>query len=120
MTNTPGLLKPVAKVGATPLTSYVLHIAMTAYALAALGEPMYGGDYGRIYSMLSIAFWWQLAVILALGIVLTAINRRGPLETLVSWTSKSIAAMVPAKTAQATQVAGGTDSLQFDSNGGNA
>ena len=120
MTNTPGLLKPVAKVGATPLTSYVLHIAMTAYALAALGEPMYGGDYGRIYSMLSIAFWWQLAVILALGIVLTIIDRRGPLETLVSWTSKSIAAMVPAKTAQATQVAGGTDSLQFDSNGDSA
>lgn len=61
---------------------------MTAYALAALGEPMYGGDYGRIYSMLSIAFWWQLAVILALGIILTVINRRGPLETLVSWTSE--------------------------------
>ena len=117
MTKTPAVLQPVAKVGATPLTSYVLHIAMTAYALAALGEPMYGGDYGRIYSMLSIAFWWQLAVILALGIILTAINRRGPLETLVSWTSKSVAAMVPAKPAQAAQVAGRTDTLQFDSNG---
>lgn len=89
----PWLLAPIAKVGAAPLTSYVAHIAMTAYSYLALekywASPL-AADYGTP--------WWsthmfsiQLLVLFAFGAALAAMKRKGPLETLTSALSRAAA-----------------------------
>ncbi len=92
---TPVLLRPLAKVGATPLTSYVLHITMTAFLMLWTGRPLDAIGWIRTYEILAVSFWWQLAVLLLLGTILSATKKRGPLETLVSWASRTAAGEIP-------------------------
>ncbi|WP_099333052.1 hypothetical protein [Actinomyces minihominis] len=94
-TTTPILLRPLAKVGATPLTSYVLHITMTAFIILWTGLPLDALGWMRTYEILAVSFWWQLAVLLLLGTSLSISGKRGPLETLVSWAARSAARQVP-------------------------
>lgn len=83
----PLLLLPIIKTGATPLTAYTLHIVMTSFALTFLVQE---GDYwSTVVPFLASTFWWQSAVLLLMGLVLTLLNRRGPLEFLVSWVSQA-------------------------------
>lgn len=76
--------------GAAPLTIYTLHLIATAAAYA----PIYAGaDFGTTIP------WWvaglgaygvQLAGVLVIGVVLSAIKRRGPLEALTSGIARTL------------------------------
>lgn len=70
--------------GAAPLTIYTLHLIATA---AAYGPIYAGTDFGATFP------WWvaglgaygiQLAGVLVIGAILSALGRRGPLEALTS------------------------------------
>lgn len=79
----PTLMKPLVGAGSAPLTSYVLHLVMTSFALlAAGGMTVFWDPFAPAW----IVWWffWQLAVILLLGAAVAWSGKRGPLEALVS------------------------------------
>lgn len=78
------VLQPVATLGATPLTSYTLHVTMTAFALSLSGAYA-SEDWAQAILVLNQSFWWQVGVLLAAATALTVLKKRGPLESLVSW-----------------------------------
>lgn len=87
---TPLALQPLIKVGATPLTVYVLHIALSAYALwiySLTSGPANWWEALGSSKIMAASFWWQLGIILGLGIYWTITQRRGPLERFVTATS---------------------------------
>lgn len=87
---TPLVLQPLVKVGATPLTVYVLHIALSAYALwifAFITGPTNWWEALGTSKFMAASFWWQLGIILGLGVYWTITGRRGPLERFVTATS---------------------------------
>lgn len=86
----PVVLQPVAVLGSVPLTSYSLHVAMTAFWLFLSGALVRGG-WPEAIAVLHDSFWWQVGVLLVLATALTALGKRGPLETLVSWAARSVA-----------------------------
>lgn len=82
---TGGVLEALRCVGAAPLTVYTLHIVATGLLLAPVmedpavlenGIPWWAAGTG--------AFALQLAGVLAIGAILAALDRRGPLEALTS------------------------------------
>lgn len=100
----PKFLTPFTRVGASPLTVYVLHIAMTAYSLEvyrALNGPANWWDAVEGSPVMAASFWWQLAIIMGLGVFWTFTGRRGPLERLTTYLSAyavKIAGVDPAPT----------------------
>lgn len=86
------ILAPFTRVGASPLTVYVLHIAMTAYSLwiyALVNGPSHWRDAVGGSPLMAASFWWQLAIIMALGVFWAFTGRRGPLERLTTYLSAS-------------------------------
>ncbi|MEB4614240.1 hypothetical protein OOT08_06280, partial [Leucobacter sp. M11] len=90
-------LRPVTAAGAAPLTAYTAHILLLNW-LTSL-EPD-----GAVARFSDEAPWWlsgggaialHLGMVLALGALLAALGRRGPLETLTS-TAASLAAQLGA------------------------
>lgn len=88
----PTLLRPVAKVGAIPLTSYSLHVAMTAFTVFLLA-PGWPPISGGLVAALHTSFWWQLALLLLLGSALVIWGRRGPLEAAISHLSRTVGSL---------------------------
>lgn len=92
--STPFWLALLAKAGATPLTIYVGHIALTAYAYH-WASVRYGTQFAvpgpNDPWWISYGFWVQAVVALFFALALLIGKRRGPLETLTSWLSKSAA-----------------------------
>lgn len=85
-------LRPVSAAGAAPLTIYTVHVLGVALttSLIMLLDP----------SSFTDVPWWYLgwgilavhiAVVLIIGCVLAALNKRGPLEALISFASKQAA-----------------------------
>lgn len=84
---TPLVIQPLARVGASPLTVYVLHIALSAYAfqlyVLTTGPSNWWEALGNS-KVMAASFWWQLAIMLALGVYWMVTGRRGPLERLTT------------------------------------
>lgn len=79
----PLLARPFVGAGSAPLTSYVLHVAMTAFTL------VFSAPYGVWWEpgvpwWLHYSFYWQLAVVLIVGTLVSVSGRKGPLEAAVS------------------------------------
>lgn len=93
MTSVPIWLQPFTRAGAAPLTVYVSHIVMTSIMYAILLNT---NDWamGQIPWWVQSAFWWQLAIVILIGVALTLLKRRGPLETLTSSISHTFADLV--------------------------
>lgn len=73
--------------GAAPLTVYAAHVAVTGWVLGPVVEnPSLFVDGLPWWTVGTGAFLLQLAGVLAIGAVLAATRRRGPLEALVSGT----------------------------------
>ena len=86
-TRPPGaVLGAVRAAGAAPLTVYTLHIVATGLLLEpALADPSaFFGDGLPWWAAGLGAFALQLAGVLAIGALLAALGRRGPLEAFVS------------------------------------
>lgn len=92
MKKVPIWLAPLTAAGAAPLTIYVLHICMTAFMYAGAGPLVVAPN-----PVIDSAFWWQLAVVLAVGIGLAAFKKRGPLEYVTSQAAKVTATSMTAK-----------------------
>jgi hypothetical protein len=78
----PALLRPPVAAGAAPLTIYTLHVLVTSVTTIE-----------SRYTTFSDPAWWQLGLValglhvagaVAVGAVLVALHRKGPLERLVS------------------------------------
>ncbi len=96
---TPLILKPLVRAGGAPLTVYVLHIAMTSLSIWGYNQFVGPGslwDAQRESTFMAASFWWQLAVILTLGIYLSFANKRGPLERVTSHVSRWAAGLASA------------------------
>ncbi|MGI6879435.1 heparan-alpha-glucosaminide N-acetyltransferase domain-containing protein [Microbacterium sp. gxy059] len=86
------LLEPIRRAGAAPLTVYAVHViaagvgALIAFATADL-------ESGSLPWYVSSGPLWALHVAGAvlIGAILLALDRRGPLETLVSWSGRILA-----------------------------
>ena len=83
----PLVLRPVAAAGAAPLTIYSVHVLATAVT-TIVGMTLFD---------LSEPEWWfngpgilgiHIAGVLAIGAILAAIRRRGPLETFTTWVAR--------------------------------
>ena len=99
-TTTPAFLRPLVAAGAAPLTIYTLHVLVTTIASIVSGDKF-----------LSDPAWWELgpyalglhiAGALAVGIVLLAWRRKGPLETLVSKVANAGARLAEGRVARRT------------------
>lgn len=87
----PGRITDVFRAaGAAPLTIYTLHIIATSLVYA----PIYAGaefSEGTPWYVVGLgAFGVQLAGVLVLGVILSALKRRGPLEALTSGIARTI------------------------------
>lgn len=85
------LLRPVRAAGAAPFTAYTLHILSLALISSALNTLSETTD-----ALPWWAFGWgaaglQLGALIALGIVLALLRRRGPLEALTSGVARRTA-----------------------------
>lgn len=81
------VLSPVSGAGAAPLTVYTAHVIVAGFTDVALSTtPWFDGVPWGVSS----AGVWLLHVAgaLMIGLVLTLLGRRGPLEALVSWVAK--------------------------------
>lgn len=84
------VLTPVAAAGAAPLTIYAIHVVAVGVVTTVWAPSM----------SVHPSWWWSspqlwaihFSVALAIGVVLAILHRRGPLETLVSWTGRRFAA----------------------------
>ncbi|SKA79822.1 Protein of unknown function [Agreia bicolorata] len=90
-------MRALQRAGGAPLTIYVAHILSLAFMGAILSGS---GSAGEVP-------WWALGPgaialqylgICVLGAVLAGLNRRGPLETAVSWATRSIVGCITLKT----------------------
>ncbi|TQM66106.1 uncharacterized protein DUF418 [Klugiella xanthotipulae] len=80
-------VEPIRAAGAAPLTIYCLHVVATALLLGPFtGDPSAGADSTPWWAVGLGAFGIQLAGALALGAILAATRRRGPLEAMMSET----------------------------------
>lgn len=81
-----GIVEVLRSAGAAPLTVYTLHVLATAFAFdAAINGSSFFGDAGMPWWFIGLgAFAIHLAGVIVIGIVLSALQRRGPLEALMS------------------------------------
>lgn len=77
--------------GAAPLTIYTAHVVMTTflYQLGRRSAVETGAVMLPWYAQSTAVFLLQLAGVIGIGVVLAALRRRGPLETLLGWASGS-------------------------------
>ncbi|WP_445997160.1 heparan-alpha-glucosaminide N-acetyltransferase domain-containing protein [Okibacterium fritillariae] len=82
------MLAPVLAAGAAPLTIYSLHVvvqSLTVNAIFADGVA----DVGERWMVSSLPIWLlHIAGALFVGLLLWALQRRGPLESLISWLAR--------------------------------
>lgn len=86
----PAVMRPVIGAGSAPLTIYVLHLAATSAALTAAGGLDQFWNPAAPW-WINWWLWWQLALALVVGGTLSALHRRGPLETLTSQVARASA-----------------------------
>lgn len=87
------VLEPIRAAGAAPLTVYTLHVLAAAAATVALASV------GQIDAPADIPWWYlgpgilgvHILGALVVGAILAALQRRGPLEALVSSISGAVA-----------------------------
>ncbi len=89
-------LRPFVGAGQAPLTSYTLHLVMTAYSLSAAGGIE--AYFSRGNPLIDQAFGIQLTIIVLLGAFLSWTGKRGPLEWLVSRAGQAAAQSVGSST----------------------
>lgn len=86
----PLMLRPIATAGAAPLTIYSVHVLATIMTTIV----------SMTFFDLSEPEWWfnglgilgiHIAGVLAIGAILAAIRRRGPLETFTTWVARHCA-----------------------------
>lgn len=90
------ILEPVRRAGAAPLTVYSAHV--TATGIVYLVAMIVGGIGGAVMPWYISSGWlWMLHAVgaVAIGALLSALNRRGPLETLVTWSGQRSARLAP-------------------------
>ncbi|WP_066039829.1 heparan-alpha-glucosaminide N-acetyltransferase domain-containing protein [Herbiconiux solani] len=95
------ILRPVTAAGAAPLTVYTAHVLLVGIVVeAALGRPYSTLTYQEYIALdtpwyLSSGGFYlaNLLLALAIGAALAALRKRGPLETLVTWTGRRGAAL---------------------------
>jgi len=85
------VLEPIRRAGSAPLTVYVVHVIATAIPPAIIrasdeAPTLAGGAW-----YLSSGELWALHITgaIIIGAILLLLHRRGPLETLVSWTGRT-------------------------------
>jgi hypothetical protein len=91
------ILTPVTAAGAAPLTVYTVHVLVVGVVtLVALGKPYSSLTFAEYIGLrdpwyLSSPGFFAANVVLALliGATLSALGRRGPLETLVTWVGRT-------------------------------
>jgi len=85
------LLRVLAGTGAASLTIYTLHAVSAGLAapMFAAGDPLSAWWYFGAW-----AFPFQVGMMLLLGLTLTILGRRGPLESIVSIISRHTARLV--------------------------
>lgn len=89
------LLRPISAAGAAPLTIYVMHVAVAGMLFGIVTAQFDSGE------ILELPWWVQGGGILALnvvgavliGLILALTDKRGPLETLVSYLSHKAAGL---------------------------
>lgn len=88
----PWLLRPLARAGGAPLTVYTLHVIATFIMLGALttADSTDSNEWPWWFSGPGILAL-HVAGVIAVGIVLTALGRRGPLETLTTAVARRFA-----------------------------
>jgi len=84
--NVPIVLRPFTSAGSAPLTIYILHITMTSFMYLNRNPFNSQGS-----PLIESAFWWQSAVVLAVGVVLAVLGKRGPFEALTSISAGAVA-----------------------------
>ncbi|UOR01040.1 heparan-alpha-glucosaminide N-acetyltransferase domain-containing protein [Leucobacter allii] len=85
------LLEPVRAAGAAPLTIYTLHVLVTGWLLGPLmTDPTAFADGFPWWVAGTGAFALHLAGALAIGALLAALGKRGPLEALLSGTVRLV------------------------------
>ena len=90
------ILTPATRAGSAPLTVYTAHVLIVgAVNLVLLGKPhsdLTVPEYASIHDtwfLSSPGFYFANVVLaLAIGVILAALGRRGPLETLVTWAGR--------------------------------
>lgn len=82
------LVEPVRRAGAAPLTIYTLHVLATAVT-GLVRESDDGASWGVAWYVSSPGMWaLHVAGAVLVGVVLLLLDRRGPLETFVSWSGR--------------------------------
>ncbi|MGX5696121.1 heparan-alpha-glucosaminide N-acetyltransferase domain-containing protein [Agromyces soli] len=83
-------LSPVSGAGAAPLTVYSAHVIVAGFTDAALSTtPWFDGVP---WGVSSVQLWLlHVAGALLIGLVLSLVGKRGPLEALVSWVARRFA-----------------------------
>lgn len=91
-------LEPLRRAGAAPLTVYSAHV--TATGIVSLFAMM-GGEFDGATMPWYISSGWlwllHVAGAVLIGALLQALGRRGPLETLVTWSGRRIARLAPSR-----------------------
>lgn len=82
------LLEPVRRAGAAPLTVYVAHVIAAGLPMLLIG--LSGAVMDEVPWYVSSGDLWALHIAGAVltGVILMLLNRRGPLETFVSWSGR--------------------------------